>query len=232
MDAVVILSGGMDSAICLALAVKKYGASNVAAVTFDYSQRHSTEIKAAQKIASLSQVKHEILNLKFYSSVADNALTNHSYPIHKNEHDGGQLLNTFVVGRNGLFARVAMIYGHQYGAKNLFVGVMGLEVANSGYPDCSREYFNLQEQIFRLDLQIPDYQIHTPLVYLTKSQSMSLAYELGILPMLLEQTVTCYEGLDKYGCGTCPSCLLRNQGIKEFLKLHPEVEFSYKNKFN
>jgi 7-cyano-7-deazaguanine synthase len=223
--AIVVHSGGMDSSICLALAVAENGKENVLSLSFEYSQRHQNEITQAKKIANYFDVENVVLDLSLLGSITDNALVNASQLI---EHKKNLTPNTLVVGRNGLMARLAAIYGYKFGVKELFIGVMELEVANSGYRDCSREYFDLIQTALQIDLNNEHFKIKTPLVNLTKYESMELAHKMGVLSFLLEETITCYEGVIKFGCGKCPSCLLRNEGIREFLKKHPTFDFSYK----
>ena len=141
------------------------------------------------------------------------ALTDSSIPI---EHLPGEAPNTLVVGRNGLMARLAAIHAHHLGAGSIVMGVMELEGANSGYRDCSRAYMDKMQEILRLDLDNPHFTIRTPLVKMTKRETMELADSLGVLEYLLENTISCYEGLFGRGCGRCPACLLRNEGIDAF----------------
>ncbi|KAF3362348.1 7-cyano-7-deazaguanine synthase [Chlamydiales bacterium STE3] len=224
LKAVVIHSGGMDSSICLALAIREFGAENVASLSFSYSQRHSKEMQQAEKIASFWKVEKYFFSIDFLPKITKNALTDHSIPISTEENLPP---NTLVLGRNGLMARLGAIFAHGKGASIIYMGIMELESANSGYRDCSRKYMDLKQKLLRLDLDNPKFEIRTPLVYMTKKESLELAHELGILTFLLKETVTCYEGIPLLGCGVCPACLLRNQGLREFQAEHPEVELPY-----
>lgn len=122
-------------------------------------------------------------------------------------------------------ARVAGIVAYTRKAQEIFMGVMELEVANSGYRDCSRSYMDLIQEALRIDFANNEFNIVTPLVYMTKKESLELAYSLGVLNDLLQFTITCYEGLSGKGCGVCPACKLKNEGLKEFLEKHPELNF-------
>ncbi len=224
-DALVIHSGGMDSSLCLAKAIREFGKESVLSVTFSYGQRHSIELERAASICKAWGVDHVVLDLGCLNQITENALTRHEIPILAKP---GQAPNTLVVGRNGLMARIGAIHAESLGAHFVYMGVIEVESANSGYRDCSRTYMNMLEEILKLDLNDPYFQIRTPLVYMTKAQTMEFAYELGVLEFLLEITVTCYNGVDKIGCQKCPACQLRNEGIREFLIRHPEVQFSYK----
>lgn len=224
--AVVIHSGGMDSSLCLALAVNEFGAENVLSLSFSYGQRHSIELERAKKIATHFKVDNTVIDINCLSQITENALTNSSLTI---EHVHGQAPNTLVVGRNGLMARIASIHADSLGAGCVYMGVMELEAANSGYRDCSRSYMDIVESALRLDFNNPQFEIRTPLVNMTKKETMELGHKLGVLEYLLETTVTCYEGIEREGCMKCPACKLRNQGLKIFSLEHPEFNYSYKN---
>ncbi len=225
--ALVVHSGGMDSSLCLALAIREFGASAVLSVSFTYNQRHSLELRKAQEISQHFGVDHVELDLSCLSQITESALIGRDVKI---EHLPGSAPNTLVTGRNGLMARVAGIHAHSLGAHCIYLGVMELEAANSGYRDCSRSYMDLIESALRLDFANPRFEIRTPLVSMTKKESMELGHALGVLEYLLETTVTCYEGVEKEGCQKCPACKLRNQGLKIFALEHPDFKFSYREK--
>lgn len=221
--AIVIHSGGMDSSICLALACKEFGKEHILSLSFSYQQRHSPELNQAAKICLDWGVDHKIVNIDSMQAITKNALTDPSIPI---EHDAGQLPNTLVVGRNGLMARLGAIHAHYLGARMIYMGVIEVEAWNSGYRDCSRAYMDLKQEILRIDLGDPEFEIRTPIVHLSKMETLELARELGILQYLLRETITCYEGLSREGCKICPACLLRNEGIRLFSEKHPQVALS------
>jgi 7-cyano-7-deazaguanine synthase len=127
-------------------------------------------------------------------------------------------------------ARIAGIHAHSLGARCIYLGVMELESANSGYRDCSRTYMDLIQAALRLDFADPGFEIRTPLISLNKKESMELGHKLGVLTYLLETSVTCYEGIPKEGCLKCPACKLRNSGLKIFSLEHPDVKYSYREK--
>jgi 7-cyano-7-deazaguanine synthase len=225
--AVVVHSGGMDSSLCLALAVKEFGKENVLSLSFSYGQRHSNELDVADKISKHMEVDHLVLNIDCLAEITENALTNKDISI---TQEKGKAPNTLVIGRNGLMARIAGIHAHSLGADCIYLGVMELEEANSGYRDCSRTYMDLIQSALRMDLGNDHFEIRTPLVSLTKRDTMELGFKLGILEFLLENTITCYEGKAKEGCGKCPACKLRNAGLKTFSLEHPELKYSYREK--
>lgn len=222
-EAVVVHSGGMDSSICLALALKEFSPKNVLSLSFSYQQRHTSELLQAEKICRQWGVDHTVVTINCLHEMTENALTNREIPI---QHLPKKLPNTLVVGRNGLMARLGAIHADHLGAKYLYMGVIEVEEWNSGYRDCSRKYMDLKQEILRIDLGVPEFEIRTPLVKMTKKETLELAWQLGILEYLLEETVTCYEGIPRSGCLQCPACVLRNEGIKEFSAAHPDVLFT------
>lgn len=214
--AIVVHSGGMDSSLCLALAIDTFGQDQVLSMSFSYQQRHSAELKAARKICDDWQVSHIEVPITFLNDLTSNALTQSDMKI---EHTKGEAPNTLVVGRNGLMARLAAIHAYTLGADCIYMGVIGVDTANSGYRDCSREYMDLMQQILRIDLDNPQFEIRTPLMDMTKVETMALGDKLGVLDYLIENTISCYEGLPKRGCEKCPACLLRNQGIDDYFAI-------------
>lgn len=225
--AVVVHSGGMDSSLCLALAVKEFGVASVLSLSFNYDQRHSDELKKAQDISAHFGVDHAELNIQCLGQITESALIGNRTDI---EHKEGEIPNTLVAGRNGLMARLAGIHSNSLGAHFIYLGVMELEGSNSGYRDCSRSYMDVIQVALRMDFSDPNFEIRTPLVSMTKKETMELGQKLGCLEFLLENTITCYEGIPKEGCQKCPACKLRNEGLKIFSLEHPEVQFSYKSK--
>jgi 7-cyano-7-deazaguanine synthase len=226
---IVVHSGGMDSSICLALAIKEYGAEAVLSMSFTYGQRHANEIARAIEICHAWKVEHTLINIDCLQKITDNSLTNPNLKIKGGDNSPP---NTLVVGRNGLMARIAAIHAESLKAERISMGIIGVEAANSGYRDCTRQYMNLMEEILRLDFDNPQFCIETPVVSMTKKETMECAYQLGVLEFLLEKTITCYEGVSGMGCQVCPSCNLRNAGIKDFLQERPEVTFSYRQQFD
>jgi 7-cyano-7-deazaguanine synthase len=224
--AVVVHSGGMDSSLCLALAVQEFGASEVLSLSFTYNQRHALELDRARKISEHFKVDHVELDLGCLSKITESALIGTGQVI---QHKSGEAPNTLVVGRNGLMARLAGIHAHSLGATCIYLGVMELEAANSGYRDCSRDYMDLVQSALRLDFANPQFEIRTPLVSMTKKETMDLGFRLGVLEYFLENTMTCYEGIEKAGCLKCPACKLRNSGLKIFSLEHPEFKYSYRD---
>lgn len=211
--AVVIHSGGMDSSLCLALAIREFGKENVLSLSFKFGQRHSVEVEQAEFICRQWDVDHCVMPLNFFEAFTESALINGELEI---SHEAGKPANTEVLGRNGIMAHMGAIHAHRRGAGVVYMGVMGLEGACSGYRDCSRKYMDYMQEIVRLDLGNNQFEIRTPLVDMTKYETMKLADSLGIIDFLLEHTVSCYQGIRGKGCQKCPACKLRNEGVEQF----------------
>ena len=208
--AIVIFSGGQDSTTCLFQAIAEYGKENVETITFQYGQRHSIELKKAKWIAQDLGVKQTFIDTSVIKAITHNALMDENVHI---EQKDNKLPNTFVDGRNALFLLYAAIYAKGQGIQDIITGVC--ETDFSGYPDC-RDVF-IKSMNVTLNLAM-DYQfnIKTPLMYLTKAQTWQLADELGVLDYVRNYTHTCYEGVNG-GCGQCPSCILCDKGLMEYL---------------
>ncbi len=212
MKAVVVLSGGQDSATCLALAARRHGAENVAALTFAYGQRHRTETKFAKKLAKLFGVSvHKVVRLDFYRQLTTNALLDPEMDIGRDA--GSQCPNTVVEGRNAIFLQLAAVWAKTLGATELYTGVS--EADFSGYPDCRASFIRAEERAIRLALDYP-IRIVTPFMRMSKADEWALAAKLGIFDVIRTSTVTCYNGLPGDGCGKCPACKLRNRGLAEY----------------
>jgi len=218
-DAIVLHSGGMDSSICLALSVEKFGASRVLSLGFSYQQRHRSELKAAETMADFFGVKREIIDIPVLSGWNDSSLLDHHRSITTGEQG---IPNSFVPGRNSLFLLVSAVFARKIGVHRLYLGVMEREGAFSGYPDCRRSYVDLVQELVRLDIQDPHLLIETPLISMTKAETMEVAYSLGVLEFLLCHAISCYHGIDLLGCRSCPACQLRNEGIRQWAESHPD----------
>ena len=208
--AIVVFSGGQDSTTCLFWAKERF--SEVEAVTFDYGQRHHHEIECAKEIAKELDVKHHILDMSLLNQLAPNALTRDDIQVADGED--GELPNTFVPGRNLLFMSFAGVLASQVGAKHIVTGVC--ETDFSGYPDC-RDIF-IKSLNVTLNLAMDEgFVIETPLMWLNKAQTWELADKLGALEFVREKTLSCYNGVIADGCGECPACKLRQNGLDEYL---------------
>ena len=215
VKAVVVLSGGQDSATALALAVKKFGADGVAAITFSYGQRHSVEVRFARRLARRFGVAaHKVVKFGFYSDITTNALLDHAARIERRK--GAKCPTTVVEGRNAFFLLAAAVWAKSLGAKEVHIGVS--EADFSGYPDCRAAFVRAQERAMRLALDWP-VKVVAPFMHMTKAREWALAEKLGILDVIRNETVTCYNGMPGDGCGKCPACLLRAKGYAEYAKV-------------
>lgn len=208
------MSGGQDSATCLALAVRKHGAAQVAAITFRYGQRHALETTFAKRLAKRFGVAtHKIVAMDFYRHLTTNALLSKTAPIERKK--GASCPTTVVEGRNAFFLLAAAVWAKELGATELYTGVS--EADYSGYPDCRAAFIRAQQKMLRLALEWP-VKIVTPFMHMSKAEEWALAERLGILDVIENGTLTCYNGIPGRGCGKCPACKLRNRGYAEFRK--------------
>ena len=224
--ALVLFSGGQDSTVCLAWALTRY--SHVETVGFDYGQRHASELAARPRLLAGLRTAFpawaarlgpdHLLPLDTLRAIGGSALTE-TMAIAMGAHG---LPNTFVPGRNVMFLAAAAALGYRRDIADLVGGMC--ETDFSGYPDCRDETIQATAKALSLGLARA-IRIHTPLMWIDKAATWALAESLGgtaLLELVLEETVTCYEG-DRsrrhvwgYGCGVCPSCILRADGYAKF----------------
>ncbi len=213
--AVILLSGGLDSATTLAIAKSK--GFKCFALTFRYGQRHSVELKAAKKIAKhIGTVQHNIIDIN-PSVFAKSALTDKSIkvPLARNI-DPSKIPVTYVPARNTIFLSFALAFAESIGAFDIFIGVNATDY--SGYPDCRAEYISAFEKMANLATAAAmrkkgRFKIHTPIIKMSKSQIIRAGIRLGVNYAL---THSCYNPA-KNGkpCGRCDSCRLRLKGFKD-----------------
>jgi 7-cyano-7-deazaguanine synthase len=208
--AVVLLSGGLDSMVCAALA-REQGFS-VLALTVDYNQRHRVEIEAARQIASTIADRHIVLPLDLRSFGGSALTSDASVP-----KDGVQpgIPITYVPARNLIFLSLALAWAEAEGVRDLFIGVNALDY--SGYPDCRPEFVTGFEQLARLATKAgtegEQIRIHAPLQHMTKADIAVEAHRLGLDAGLSH---SCYDPLpDGSHCGLCDACRLRAKGFGE-----------------
>jgi len=214
--AVVLLSGGLDSATTLAVARAEGYACF--ALSFDYGQRHARELESAEKVAaSLGVRRHLTLRLDL-RAIGGSALTaDIAVPKGRSEVAmGAGIPVTYVPARNTIFLSHALAWAETLGAEDIFIGVNFLD--SSGYPDCRREFIEAFERLANLATRAgvegtSRFRVRTPLIALSKAQIVSKAHELGVN---LSLTWSCYEPEpDGRACGLCDSCLLRKKGFAE-----------------
>ena len=205
-SAIVVLSGGQDSTTCLFWAINEF--DSVETVTFDYGQRHRIELEAAQKIAKLAGVKNTILPIDTFGILGGNSLTGKEAVDESSQE--GELPNSFVPGRNLIFLTFAAAFAYQREIKDLVTGVCQTDY--SGYPDCRQNTIEAIQLAINLGME-SNVRIHTPLMWMTKSETVKFAGEVGALEALA-WSHTCYNG-DVPPCGQCPACELRAKGFEE-----------------
>ena len=208
--ALVVLSGGQDSTTCLYWALERYGSGNVDTLTFDYGQRHRIELDCAARVAAMAGVPHAVLPIDTFSALGGDALTDADVGVEGGVEASTGLPNTFVPGRNLVFLTFAAAYAYRRGIANLVTGVAQTDY--SGYPDCREGTITALQRALRLGMEF-EVTIHTPLMHLSKKQTVELARDLGALPAMAH-THTCYNG-QRPPCGTCPACQLRARGFAE-----------------
>ena len=207
--ALVVLSGGQDSTTCLYWALERHGRGNVAAVTFDYGQRHRIELDCAANVARAAGVRHTVLPIDTFSALGGNALTD-DIDVETAVDAANGLPNTFVPGRNLIFLTFAAAFAYREGFGTLVTGVAQTDY--SGYPDCRQETIDALRQAIALGMAF-DFAIETPLMRLSKAETVRLAAEVGALDAMA-LTHTCYNGM-RPPCGECPACVLRARGFLE-----------------
>jgi 7-cyano-7-deazaguanine synthase len=209
--AVVLLSGGLDSATILAVARRDGYACH--ALSFAYGQRHKAELDAAARVAKvLGAVEHKTVALDL-SAIGGSSLTDVSIPVPDHPSEG--IPSTYVPARNTVFLAVAVGWAEVLGAGDIFIGVNAVDY--SGYPDCRPEFIEAFQKVANLGtkagIEGQGMRIHAPLVKLSKAGIVELGIGLGVDYGL---TVSCYTA-DSQGraCGVCDSCRLRRQGFAE-----------------
>ena len=218
--AYLLLSGGQDSFVCLTWALQHF--DEVETVSIAYNQRHVKELEHAAKIAQHFGVKNTVYNIgHFLNDMADSSLL--SSGSHNGHHNqASNLPASFVPNRNGLFLTIISNHAFRNNERRIDIVTGTCETDFSGYPDCRDSYIKAKEVELSLGLDRA-VTIHTPLMWKTKAQTFEMAEKAGKLKELIELTLTCYNGVEVmhewgYGCGECPSCLLRKKGFEEFKK--------------
>jgi 7-cyano-7-deazaguanine synthase len=214
--AVCLLSGGLDSSTCLALARREGYACY--ALTFDYGQRHRYELEAAERVAVAIGVEKRVVAKIGLEAFGGSALTSDiAVPKGRSAVEMGEGIPvTYVPARNTIFLSFALAWAETLESSEIFIGVNALDY--SGYPDCRPEYIEAYERMANLATRAgvegrTRLKIHTPLIGLTKAGIVKLARELGV-PFGL--THSCYDpGPGGRPCGQCDACLLRAKGFQE-----------------
>ena len=211
--AVILLSGGLDSTTCLALA--KSQGYECYALSFDYGQKHNAELTAAKQIAEHFNVaRHEIMNLAPIGKLGGSALTDNSIEIP--DYSGAtDIPITYVPARNTIFLSLVLGWAEIINADAIFIGVSAIDY--SGYPDCRPQFIEAFQKLAELATKTGvnghSIKIETPLIHLSKAETIKLGHSLGVDYSL---TISCYRAdFDGLACGECDSCSLRKKGFAE-----------------
>ena len=210
--ALVVLSGGQDSTTCLFWALQRF--DEVCALGFTYGQKHTHEVDIAAEICAEQQVPYEVMDVPLLGQLGSNSLTDTTLEMDTDKPAGGPP-NTFVPGRNLFFLSIAAVYARERGIFDLVTGVGQTDF--SGYPDCRDNFIKSLNVTLNLAMD-EQFRIHTPLMWLDKAQTWALADRLGVLELIRTRTLTCYNGVVGDGCGHCPACKLRREGLEFYLQ--------------
>jgi len=209
--AIVLLSGGMDSAVCLAIAQSQGFESH--ALSFHYGQRHATELDAAPEVAhALGAAEHRLVDIDLRAFGGSALTADIDVPTDRTPSQiGTDIPLTYVPARNTVFLSYALAYAEVIEARDIFIGVNALDY--SGYPDCRPSFIAAFQAMARLGTRLTDLTVHAPLLHLTKAQIIARGRELGVD---FGMTRTCYTpSATGQACGRCDACILRLQAFAE-----------------
>lgn len=211
--AIVLLSGGLDSTTCLAYAQSKD--LTCYTLSFDYGQKHRAELHAAEKIAKQHGVQHQCVDLISVGKMGGSALTDVQHDVADYAGETTRIPNTYVPARNTIMLAIALGWAEVCEADYIYIGVSAIDYSN--YPDCRPEYINAFAHLANLatkrGTEGNPIQIETPLIHLSKAQTIALGASLGVD---YTQTISCYRATTTgLACGTCDSCCLRKKGFQE-----------------
>ncbi len=212
MKAVILLSGGLDSTVCMACA--KEAGYELYPISFDYHQRHSIELESAKKVAEFYQVARHIVIETNMNAIGGSALTDTSIEVPDGNIKSDEIPVTYVPARNLIFLSYALSYAEAIGAERILIGVNALDY--SGYPDCRPAFIEQFQQVANYATKATaadnkEILIETPLLNLSKKEIVELGTKLGAP---LHVSHSCYRGGEK-ACGVCDSCQLRLKGFRE-----------------
>ena len=208
----VVFSGGQDSTTCLYWAKHRF--KEVYALSFLYGQKHKKEVEFAREIARKAKVPFDVLDVPLIGQLGHNSLTDISVTMDTEKPEVG-VPNTFVPGRNLFFLSIAAVYARELGIQHIVTGVSQTDF--SGYPDCRDSFIKSLNVTLNLAMD-EQFVLHTPLMWIDKAETWALADELGVLDIIRNETLTCYNGIPGDGCGHCPACKLRRDGLEKYLK--------------
>ncbi|GBF31827.1 queuosine Biosynthesis QueC ATPase [Desulfocucumis palustris] len=213
--AVVILSGGLDSTVCMSIAKSK--GYDVFPLTFAYGQRHNKEVEQARKVADYYGCnKHLVVDIDFFRAIGESALTSDriNVPVNRSQEELAEGIPvTYVPFRNAVFLSMATGYAESIRAEIIYIGVNALDY--SGYPDCRPQFIQAFQEVIRLGATTSDkgaqIKIESPLIHMSKGEIVKLGLK-NKSPLHL--TTSCYQGRER-ACGICDSCQLRLKGFSD-----------------
>lgn len=201
-SAIVLLSGGQDSVVSMFWAKKKF--KKVLALSFIYGQKNVKEIECAQRICKEYDIEHVILDV---SSLQQ-------FKINFNKSDGS-VNNNLIYGRNMFFLSFAAAYARNRNILNIVIGISENDIQN--FPDCRKEFIFSINTTLNLAMDY-NFKIYAPLIDKSKKEIWKFADDFNILKLVMNKTLTCYNGVVGNGCGACVACLQRNAALKDFFK--------------
>jgi 7-cyano-7-deazaguanine synthase len=212
MKAVVLLSGGLDSTVCMAVAAA--AGCELLPISFDYQQRHSRELACARRVAAHYRAARHLVITTNMAAIGGSALTDMAVGLPAGDVGRRDIPATYVPARNLIFLSYALAYAESSGAGRIYIGVNALDY--SGYPDCRPEFVALFQQLadYSTKAAVQDGRritVETPLIALAKKDIVLLGNKLGAP---LHHTTSCYAGGEE-ACGRCDSCLLRLKGFEQ-----------------
>lgn len=227
--AVVVLSGGQDSATCLAIARDVH--PEVRAISFNYGQRHSIELTCAKELCERWSIPWTIVAIDQLRELVTSALLDKGASVSAQHPRLANLPASFVPARNALMLTLAHAYAQEIGALSLYTGVCQTDY--SGYPDCREAFIQALERTLNTGYEA-NIRIYTPMMHIDKAETFALAARLGVLDEIVTLTHTCYNGVHDdahfhvwgYGCGECPACKIRAAGWAKFVsgRLDPNLD--------
>lgn len=221
-SAVVLVSGGMDSAVCLAIA-KDMGISNINALHLNYGQRtEQRELKSFISLLDFYQIKSKlIVDVGYFKQIGGSSLTDQKIEVAINQIPGEAIPTSYVPFRNANILGIAVAWAEIIGADSIFIGANQLD--SSGYPDCRQEFYDAYQNVINLGTKPEtDIRIITPLINMTKKEIVLKGFQLGVP---FELTWSCYKN-SEFACGVCDSCQLRLKGFTDANLIDP-IEYEH-----
>jgi len=216
--ALIVLSGGQDSTTCLALVKKQF--DNIFSITFDYGQKNFIEIEQAKKISKIFGIKNKVIKMDFFSMLNNSALINHNLQMNsKIKIRQNDLSASYVPNRNAIFLSTAHAFAQNENINNIILGTTKID-ANE-HPDSNKKFIYALNDLLNMG-SYQDIKLHTPLIESSKVEVFEIAKKQNILDLIIEHSHTCYQNNRTkkfqwgYGCGECPSCLIRKKAWEEF----------------